>query len=276
MRKNLFHYKLSLLAIAIISALSSCEKNDQPSPIEPIENLYISRLALMDSTGDGLTDTSQVIVFGYDALKRLSTVKVYDHSSGAVVLTGTDTYSYAGSEPYPFKNVYGGPGYSGVSFFEYDGNGMISMDSTIDGSYTYVTMERPISGGVEISSRAYYMGTMNMTVDTVYQTINNNRVVRELYQDAGSDFTVDFQYDNNPNPLKKLNILNHYSLYYFNTTSGFAGTTNNITRIDANGGGMSEHLLSGYTYNNSLPARRYDQTQPGQRGFYYLYSYVTL
>lgn len=212
----------------------SCQKEVEGSLTEQVgsDTTFLDRVYSLDSISPTQTDTFSKSFLVYDNQKRLKQALTY--TVGEIDTFRTD-YFYTGTDTLPFKTVdhtlsdigLGLTYYRDTTFFQYDMNGKIIKDSSLE---RYVTGNQDfgvsvrdfgISGNkVVVDSRAYDLisGQYVLRNTSVYRkavfvtTINGN-IVQQTDTAFGLLTGIQLTYSNNPDPAYKVNKV-HYPILY--------------------------------------------------------------
>lgn len=212
----------------------SCQKEVEGSLTEQVgsDTTFLDRIYSLDSISPTQTDTFSKSFLIYDNQKRLKQALTY--TVGEIDTFRTD-YFYTGTDTLPFKSVdhtlsdigLGLTYYRDTTFYQYDMNGKIIKDSSLE---RYVTGNQDfgvsvrdfgISGNkVVIDSRAYDLisGQYVLRNTSVYRkavfvtTINGN-IVQQTDTAFGFSTGIQLTYNNNPDPAYKVNKV-HYPILY--------------------------------------------------------------
>lgn len=222
------------IVLLFMIGVVSCQKEVEGSLTEQVgsDTTFLERVYSLDSISPTQTDTFSKSFLVYDNQKRLKQALTY--TVGEIDTFRTD-YFYTGTDTLPFKTVdhtlsdigLGLTYYRDTTFFQYDMNGKIIKDSSLE---RYVTGNQDfgvsvrdfgISGNkVVVDSRAYDLisGQYVLRNTSVYRkavfvtTINGN-IVQQTDTAFGFSTGIQLTYNNNPDPAYKVNKV-HYPILY--------------------------------------------------------------
>jgi hypothetical protein len=266
-----------LLAGLAIVYLSSCQKEVDPSTLNPLINdsNYVKQCVVIDTTEVSGADTLLKYQFQYDGSGRLDkyTCTIYNPGvSGAGRLDYQDEYQYAysSSDSVPSKTqhrysdfVTPSSNYVDTFYISYQ-NGFITKDSLNENPGYLVYTYTPIGTNRYKTLEKYVDALGNASYDTARSYVNwvNGNLMFEadsLWIPSLSIWdekvNLQFTYDNKPNPFRRI-ALRHPTpastdiLASFDINLLAFGTTNNILTID-DGTGADTFT---YTYgSNGMP-----------------------
>jgi hypothetical protein len=270
------------LCAATVFVFASCGR--EPLPVYPpvIPNIQLQQYLEIDSVTGVAPDTSTIVKFEYDVLKRLATLNTFYSTDSADQLLHYEKfiYQYNGTDTLPAKMVYifreGNATDSTVqqdtSYYTYNTLGKLLTDSTsrnhsssFGSSHSYTKRKYNYSGNYFIIYKAEENnGSINETYDSVAVDIsgnNMNSLSSQSYSLPDSmplfGFTSSFVYDNNPNPFRKTPALYPtIQVFEFNSGPSSLLQINNATAITQNSsaGDASNETIT-YSYNeNGYPS----------------------
>ncbi len=212
------------LFLLIVIEFSSCSKNNDRIPVNPIiqDSIYLSKLIVFDTTGSVPSDTTHY-TFNYDNIKRLTkiTCSNYNASTSSMVVRYTfEHFYYNGNDTLPSKVIERWDNstnqFTLTHTLSHDNNGRLIRDSSSEivilpnpGSFIYTNKYLYTSNYYIDSSFSY--NPPNSSDDTVYQTRDfENKITREIRVNPSYVMHYDAVYDNHPNPLYKLAVKTPY------------------------------------------------------------------
>ena len=269
---KLFSSCILLLCIVFIAA---CQKEiDTTIPASGLvgDSNYISKIYLLDSISQGQADTTEMVSFEYDVLKRIKKTVWYDYAGQVPVLSGSTIYLYHGSDTFCFlaynPNIAAplpGTASGDSTFYFYGNDGNLLMDSIVFSDQSYLVNKYiPVAGGIKHIKNDFFMqggpGTLFTDTSFLWQTFINGHLVRELEDDLrNTPISMKYEYDTNINPWKKLNVSKIPTLFFMGLPVNQAYDNNNITKtIFEPGSGQVittvsySYLANGYPYRASI------------------------
>ncbi|MCP9750252.1 hypothetical protein [Ferruginibacter sp. HRS2-29] len=266
-----------------------------PTPVTIDSTDYLEKIFSIDSLS-GISDTTQIVDFVYDASKRVTARIIYVHN----ILASTYTYSYNGNDTLPYKTQQvdfenGMPltqrNDTTRTFYLYTSDGRNLYDSSfysvhnMNNGQPYYQLQKITnryeyaSGRIfRLSSRQVLEGTVpvsatpSYSVDTAEVDAGRNITGYKHYSilpSGASQFTnlYTYTYDNKPSPFAKLSN--------FKTLDPMAsGSQNNKLKIhyEFQGGTLDEDLSGRYLYKtNGYP---YRLAFPSGTNYYHIESYI--
>ena len=273
---------IPLLFIAGCIVFTSCQKDFEDTANRPNpgnnEDLYID--TVYEYSADYPDGPAFTYVYNYDALKRVSEIRVHSTAEGPVY-DGNVVFTYDGNNMQPSSKKLIGyailPGTNekffdtSVNYYFYTNENLI-RDSMIYSENNSIG----IWGGSGYRKRLFlskfeYQGSnffihhsidtalinlgntwpTDYTADSVFLDANGN-VLRSLHYQGvpweiqSHSFTETFTYDTKPNPFKKLNIyktLNKLS-HEWSQSDGFQSVNNVIQTLNESTGGTIDYPVT--------------------------------
>lgn len=233
---------------ALLSFFTSCQPEPDdtlPTPprLEVNDSISIKMIVSIDTSFASGIDTADKLVFHYDALNRLVLIDFYEYEAGepGVIYHNTEQHFYNGNDTLPYKmsgkiDMAPGPPYLHTVFYRYQ-NAVIVYDSVIttsSGGFTSAQVRTfKWHGNGKISQNLYsvYPDSLHLTDSLVsVQTYQNGNLVLQfdtsLMASHGITQKSVYEYDNNINPLRRLNLP-----YPIVTDAGYTSTWSFIQEV---------------------------------------------
>jgi hypothetical protein len=208
-------FRYPALVLLFVSGMLACKKSSDDKTRNP-NKLRISKIELtLASLGKG----KNVTEFIYDDQQRVNNIVfswVEPNASPETTVLNIVTYYYNGTDKKPYKasGKVSSAYWMGEIFYTYNNSGILIRDSAIsNGKADVITRDYTYSPGKIIVKRGTYTvtgGVVAGNTETDSFAINNNNITEAVYESAavGLQNKIYYQctYDNNINPLSKLNI----------------------------------------------------------------------
>lgn len=284
---------LSFIVSSLLVVLFSCQREVDETLTQNAQQdePLLERLVLLDTTLPAPLDTIYYGKFLYDAQRRINkifwiTISAPDRD------TVFQTAYYNGNDTLPYKWVTSGADGSTEDFIFYDVSGKVVVDSlrVTDVMGTSVEVEKYsyLTGYLKKEVKfTDILGAVTTRTDTIYQVRSGNNILQQ--RDTSISFipgdvyvvTLNCQYDNRPNPLKK--GFRKYIPYYmgeetlednlsdnnFLSISTERKTLNSLTVFDV------DHYTYTYVYGtNGLPKIAWEREVNNGTVDKYLYFYT--
>lgn len=233
-----------ILTVCFLISFSACQKevswSSPPPSVISNDSVLLSKFVTLDTTLPAPFDSIFVTSITYDSKKRLQNYYDISRTGSLLDTVGYCTFFYNGIDTLPFKGIYVDIANDIVtdSYVFFDGAGRLKKDSVGQNNglfgvtwqvnnYSYETAGLRIIGWFKDAS-----GVVTNINHFIYQSKNGNNVLtqKDTTDFSGSGYVVltNYQYDNHPNPFRKLNIA-HYPYYEGEDLITNNWSTNNFT-----------------------------------------------
>ncbi len=292
---------LLLPSIAFVALfLSACQKDftidtatarvDSTIATTMSDSVYLDKYYYIEinSSGANGLDTGVRTHYQYDNLKRVKIICDTSHEPFFNSIIGYEKieYFYNGNDSLPYKcinqrkktsTVLALPGSidTAISFYSYNTNGKIILDSTIESGLTlpstnhlYKYINNFSYNGNKIISLMQKTNLLTttglglerlhrdtLTLDAIGNVTSNKMQSINFYPSSSSDYAAyNFMYDNKQSPVSKQNIKQFYNYFYYRGIDlpirfGFTPYNNLISTQDVNGPIVINNLASSISYS---------------------------
>jgi hypothetical protein len=215
------------IVVSIVIGISSCQKEIDWGLNNSTHNdsIYIKSYILLDTSFASGTDTSEKALFAYDSQKRITRIDGYEYTPGTTGITAIawDQRFYNGNDTLPYKIIWKESGTLEIdTAFIWYSNGSVNRDSVVYNNGFSDIRKTQIFNQLS-SSRIFQRRTIIDASNAILEEdssffIRNfispasmqasDTVYNNLLPPASLFFvqTFDIQFDNNPNPFRKLNF----------------------------------------------------------------------
>lgn len=277
----------TLLFALTVFVFASCQRDFSPldNPVTPPvtdDSTLLVKYVQLDSVASGQFDTSFIMDYSYDNMKRMTALYASEPSTGSYYRSFGLYYNNTDTLPYKITGI---ESYSGTTvsqtfdttFFTYNSSGLVETDSVtikeIDSSgttYRHGAKHYSYSSGKIIINKSGVYSKASFGIpetDSILITTQNGNIVTQsiftydsttISIPSSNDFAGTF--DNNPNPF--------YLIRGFSATSPYVEVDidiiqvlqkNNCTRsFQSNGSGWQNLKTATYSYrSNGYPSVSY-------------------
>ena len=262
---------------------------------------YVDRIYIIDSTA-GLEDTSQVEIYTYDNLKRVTLI-IDSMLTTTPTLFAFKKFEYSGNDSLPFKStlyIYDGLNNdTTITYHYFDNAGKLIKDSVINisNNSTYYQTQRKLIT-ISYSGSMMYGFTRDstlqqnnipstypaiITTDTITLDANGNMVYTVQHRGNTTTSISNNSFDNHPHPFRRLNIFMCWSPNIFQNRyyDPSGPNTNNITHVLETASGSQTYtndfsLINSYYENGFLKTTAHPESNGSALYEKYLFVYQSL